>query len=722
MSCQPDRTNRGTIRLGSADDGTNATLTVQSGAKLTNAGTIVSEIVGGEQINGNLDNQGTLQINADTGSDSRNPPGTSIWTSSGAINIAADRTLALSWNASSSFTQTAGTITTIGGTFDQTGGTFAASGNGSQTGDPLQFDGDVTISPSGTGSGTFESRSGNATLGSDIGAGYTLRVAGRANGHEGKLSVPADRTNHGTIDLGGENTQGTLAISTGSTLTSDGSIISTFTGPNSTNYGPNHLSGRVVSSGSITVAEASLDGSADLSTSGTVNVGDGTGSSLSLGSLIQSGDIQIADSSQLSVSGNDTQTAGVTNLNGTHAQLAASALLLQGGTFSGIGTVSATVTNAGLVAPGAGEVTGTLSINGTYTQQAAGDLAIKVTSAGNDLLAVTGAATLDGTLSLSTAGSPPPEGQTYTILTDSTQAGRFATVSGSGYNVVYDPTDVKLVATAPPPPPPPPNPNPNPQPNPNPNPNPQPNPNPNPNPQPNPNPNPNPQPNPNPNPSPQPNPNPQVPAASVDSPSLRNPGSGDGTLKFTITLSAPAAAPASVRYATANATAATPGDYVAATGTVDFAAGETRKTVSVTVHGNPNPGLDRSLFLNLSSPSNATIAVGRGTGIILNDRVSLANVSPTHLGAGPGRTITLRGAGFTGSPKVRLTHPGLPDIVATEVSVGRDGRTLSAVFDLSNASLGVRNVVVTLPTFGASDTLPDAFTIEKPTPPYVEAN
>lgn len=47
--------------------------------------------------------------------------------------------------------------------------------------------------------------------------------------------------------------------------------------------------------------------------------------------------------------------------------------------------------------------------------------------------------------------------------------------------------------------------------------------------------------------------------------------------------------------------------------------------------------------------------------------------------------------------------------------------TLSAVFDLSNASLGVRDVVVTLPTFGASDTLADAFTIEKPTPPYVEA-
>jgi len=200
-----DRTNRGTIRLGSADDATNATLTVLSGAKLTNVGTIVSEIVGGEAINGNLDNQGTLQINADTGSDSRNPPGTSNWTSSGTINIAAGKTLALNWDANSSFAQTAGTITN-NGTFDQTNGTFSASGNGTQTGSPLQFDGAVTIDPSGTGSGSFESRSAGATLGSDIGAGYTLRVAGREFSHEGKLIVPADHSNRGTIELGGENT------------------------------------------------------------------------------------------------------------------------------------------------------------------------------------------------------------------------------------------------------------------------------------------------------------------------------------------------------------------------------------------------------------------------------------------------------------------------------------------------------------------------------------
>ncbi len=276
-------------------------------------------------------------------------------------------------------------------------------------------------------------------------------------------------------------------------------------------------------------------------------------------------------------------------------------------------------------------------------------------------------------------------GQSYTVLTDSAQSGRFATVTGQGYNVVYDPTDVKLVATAPPPPP-------------------------------------NPQPNPNPNPQPNPNPRPnQVPAASVDSPSLRNPGSGDGTLMFTITLSTSAGVPASVQYATANATASTPGDYTALSGTVNFAAGETRKTVSVTVHGKPNPGPDRKLFLNLSRPSNATIAVGRGTGTVLNDRVSLANVLPSHLGTGLSETITLRGAGFTGSPTVRLTHPGLPDIVATNVSVGRDGRTLSAVFDLSKASLGVRDVVVTLPSFDASAALRDAITIEKSTPAYVEA-
>ena len=372
----------GEIDLAEAASITEGNVTVSAGT-LTNRGKVASFAAGSgpNTIAGNFDNRGALQVDENT-----NGSGTSNWTSSGTINIAAGKTLALSWDANSSFAQTAGTITN-NGTFDQTNGTFSASGNGTQTGSPLQFDGAVTIDPSGTGSGSFESRSAGATLGSDIGAGYTLRVAGREFSHEGKLIVPADHSNRGTIELGGENTQGTLAITTGSTLTSAGSIVSTFTAANSTNNGPNHLSGRVVNPGSIIVAEASLDGSADISTSGTVSVGNGSRSSLSVGTLIQSGDIQIADFSQLSVSGNDTQTAGVTNLDGTDAQLASSALVVQGGTLSGIGTVSGPVTNGGLIAPGASGVTGTLSISGTYTQQAAGDLAIKVTATGNDLLA-----------------------------------------------------------------------------------------------------------------------------------------------------------------------------------------------------------------------------------------------------------------------------------------------------------------------------------------------
>ncbi len=320
-----DRTNRGTIRLGSADDATNATLTVLSGAKLTNVGTIVSEIVGGEAINGNLDNQGTLQINADTGSDSRNPPGTSNWTSSGTINIAAGKTLALNWDANSSFAQTAGTITN-NGTFDQTNGTFSASGNGTQTGSPLQFDGAVTIDPSGTGSGSFESRSAGATLGSDIGAGYTLRVAGRANSHEGNLKVPADRTNRGTIRLGSADdaTNATLTVLSGAKLTNVGTIVSEIVGGEAIN-------GNLDNQGTLQInADTGSDsrnppGTSNWTSSGTINIAAGKTLALNwdanssfaqtAGTITNNGTFDQTNGT-FSASGNGTQTGSPLQFDG----------------------------------------------------------------------------------------------------------------------------------------------------------------------------------------------------------------------------------------------------------------------------------------------------------------------------------------------------------------------------------------------------------------------
>ena len=65
--------------------------------------------------------------------------------------------------------------------------------------------------------------------------------------------------------------------------------------------------------------------------------------------------------------------------------------------------------------------------------------------------------------------------------------------------------------------------------------------------------------------------------------------SGTKSLMFTIALSPASAGTVSVKYATANGTATAGSDYTAAAGTLTYAAGQTSKTLSITVRATPPP-------------------------------------------------------------------------------------------------------------------------------------
>src|SRR5207248_566237 len=90
---------------------------------------------------------------------------------------------------------------------------------------------------------------------------------------------------------------------------------------------------------------------------------------------------------------------------------------------------------------------------------------------------------------------------------------------------------------------------------------------------------------------------------------------GTTPFTFTVTLSAVYDEPVTVDYATADLTAdeqywygpgATAGDdYTATSGTVTFAAGETSKTITVLVTGDPLVEPNESFFVNLSNPTSA---------------------------------------------------------------------------------------------------------------------
>ena len=107
-----------------------------------------------------------------------------------------------------------------------------------------------------------------------------------------------------------------------------------------------------------------------------------------------------------------------------------------------------------------------------------------------------------------------------------------------------------------------------------------------------------------------------APVLSVDAPSVtEGAGGSTATLTFTVTLSTASGQKVTVAYADRDTGTATSGtDYQALTaGTLTFAAGETSKTVAVTVTGDNLDEGNETVVLRLSSASNATLSGGNAT-------------------------------------------------------------------------------------------------------------
>ncbi|MFA6958511.1 MAG: Calx-beta domain-containing protein [Thermoanaerobaculia bacterium] len=109
--------------------------------------------------------------------------------------------------------------------------------------------------------------------------------------------------------------------------------------------------------------------------------------------------------------------------------------------------------------------------------------------------------------------------------------------------------------------------------------------------------------------------------------------SGSAAFTFTVTLSNPSSLTTTVNFATANGTATEPGDYGTASGVVTFPPGNTSQTVVVQVVGDTANEPDETFFVNLTTPSGATIADGQGLGTITNNDPAVAGVAIPALGA-----------------------------------------------------------------------------------------
>jgi hypothetical protein len=110
-----------------------------------------------------------------------------------------------------------------------------------------------------------------------------------------------------------------------------------------------------------------------------------------------------------------------------------------------------------------------------------------------------------------------------------------------------------------------------------------------------------------------------LPGLTIDDVTSKEANSGTTTFTFTVRLSIPSPQTVSVTFATADSTARAGSDYVATTGTLTFAPGETAKGIKVVVIGDQLFEADEAFLVVLSTPVNAIVVDGTGVGTIVND-------------------------------------------------------------------------------------------------------
>jgi uncharacterized repeat protein (TIGR01451 family) len=147
------------------------------------------------------------------------------------------------------------------------------------------------------------------------------------------------------------------------------------------------------------------------------------------------------------------------------------------------------------------------------------------------------------------------------------------------------------------------------------------------------------------------------PALSINDVTVPLPKTGTVNAVFTVSLGGATALPATVQYATADGTAKAGIDYVAASGSLTFAAGETSKTISVVVNGTALFKPDQTFTVNLTQPGQATIAKAQGVATLKNGNVpptlSISDVTVTE--GNNGTTPAVFTVSLAGSAAVPVT-------------------------------------------------------------------
>jgi uncharacterized repeat protein (TIGR01451 family) len=144
------------------------------------------------------------------------------------------------------------------------------------------------------------------------------------------------------------------------------------------------------------------------------------------------------------------------------------------------------------------------------------------------------------------------------------------------------------------------------------------------------------------------------PTLSINDVSVPEGNSATTNATFIVTLSAASNLTVTVNYATADGTATVANnDYQSQSNTLTFTPGQTTKTITVLVNGDTVTENDENFFVNLTTPTNATVSRSQGTGTIINDDLPAVQFSsPTYSvnESGLHATITVNRLGNISQP------------------------------------------------------------------------
>ncbi len=136
-----------------------------------------------------------------------------------------------------------------------------------------------------------------------------------------------------------------------------------------------------------------------------------------------------------------------------------------------------------------------------------------------------------------------------------------------------------------------------------------------------------------------------APSLTIGDVTVTEGNSGTLNAVFAVALSAISGQTVTVDYTTASGTAASPGDFTAASGTITFNPGAISAQVTVAVAGDTLDEANETFVVNLSAAANATIADSQGVGTI-NDNDATPSMVINNVTVTEGNTGTVN-ASFT---------------------------------------------------------------------------